>query len=87
MAQENTAKVIFRRGKKSSLPETKVDGQLLITTDEGGLYFDYKDDDGTLVRKQIGGPSSNLKGKLYIGDQTYDGSQDITIGTYNGLVD
>lgn len=48
------ARVKFLRGTLANLPTAKTDGNIYITTDERGMYVDYKDTNNTLQRIRIG---------------------------------
>jgi hypothetical protein len=48
------ARVKFLRGTLANLPTTKTDGNIYITTDERGMYVDYKDTNNNLQRIRIG---------------------------------
>ena len=41
------------RGKRNDLPSTKTDGYAYFCTDDGTFWIDYKDDSGSVHRKQI----------------------------------
>ena len=41
------------RGKRENLPSTKTDGYAYFCTDDGTFWIDYKDQNGTLQRKQL----------------------------------
>lgn len=46
------------RGKRSNLPSTKIDGYAYFCTDDGTFHIDYKDESGTIQRKQINAKDS-----------------------------
>lgn len=41
------------RGKRENLPSTKTDGYAYFCTDDGTFWIDYKDENGSLQRKQL----------------------------------
>lgn len=41
------------RGKRENLPSTKTDGYAYFCTDNGTFWIDYKDENGSLQRKQL----------------------------------
>ena len=45
--------LLFRKGKSTNLPSSKVNGTLYFTIDDGLLRIDYKDDSNALQRKII----------------------------------
>ena len=76
------AQVSFSRGKLEGLDNLdKKDGQISITMDEGRIYLDYINENGELVRKAL------YSGVLHIGEYAFDGTQDVTIPSYDGDVD
>ena len=46
------------RGKRSNLPSTKTDGYAYFCTDDGTFHIAYKDESGTIQRKQINAKDS-----------------------------
>lgn len=75
------AQIILKRGTKEELAaEPKQDGLLSFTTDDGKIHLDYIDGQGELKRKTFYG------GKLTIGQKIYDGSEDVEITVYEGLI-
>lgn len=78
-----TEKVLFSRGPRATMPETKVPGTILITTDTREMFLDDTEDS----RIQIGGtvdiPTElpNPYALTFTGAVTgsYDGSQAVTV--------
>lgn len=76
------SKVTFKRGTKESLEKTQLqDGLLSFTTDDGKIHLDYVDENNELKRKTF------YSGKLTIGSHVYDGTEDVKVTIYEGLVD
>ena len=50
-------KIVFKafRGKKAEMPVKYHDGYIYYTTDEGKLYIDTKQDDGSIKRQVVSG--------------------------------
>ena len=46
------------RGKRENLPINKTDGYAYFCTDDGTFHIDYKDESGTIQRKQINAKDS-----------------------------
>lgn len=75
------AQIILKRGLSKDLSlEPLKDGLLSFTTDDGKIHLDYIDGQGELKRKTFYG------GKLTIGQKIYDGSEDVEITVYEGLI-
>lgn len=73
------AQVIFKKGTSKQLEAAPLqDGTLAVTTDDGRMHIDYKDKNGEMKRKTL------YAGKLKIGDQVFDGTQDVEIGVFDG---
>ena len=73
------AQMKLKRGMSTNLiKELKVDGQVLVTLDDGKIHVDYEDENNELQRKTLYG------GVLTIGDYSYDGTEDVTIPIYDG---
>lgn len=73
------SQVSFKRGKATKLNNLEMsDGQFIVTVDEGRIYLDYTNEDGELVRKAL------YSGVLHIGEYDYDGTQDVTVPSYDG---
>lgn len=43
----------FLRGKRSNLPEEKIDGSIYICTDDMTIHFDYIDENGNIQRDTV----------------------------------
>lgn len=73
------AEISFKRGTKSSLEQEQLkDGLLSFTTDDGKIHLDFVDENNELKRMTF------YSGKLILGDQIYDGSEDIIVEIYKG---
>ena len=73
------AEITFKRGTKDSLKQEQLkDGLLSFTTDDGKIHLDFVDENNTLKRMTF------YSGKLILGDQVYDGSEDVTVKVYKG---
>lgn len=73
------AQVIFKRGTKAELEQEPLsDGLLSFTIDDGRIHLDYIDENNELKRKTL------YSGKLTIGSQVYDGTEDISVKVYDG---
>lgn len=76
------AQVIFKRGTKKQLEQESLqDGLLSVTIDDGRIHIDYMDENQELKRKTL------YSGKLTIGDKVYDGTTDVSINVYEGIVE
>ena len=75
------SQVTFKRGTSQTLKEEPItDGLLSFTTDDGKIHLDFIDEQGNLTRKTF------YSGKLTIGSQVYDGSEDVSVTVYEGSV-
>lgn len=75
------ADVVYKRGTKQKLDQLPLeDGSLIVTTDDGKLHVDYKDEEGHLTRKTL------YSGKLTFGEYTYDGTEDVNVEVYEGQI-
>ena len=73
------AEISFKRGTKASLEQEQLkDGLLSFTTDDGKIHLDFIDEDNKLKRVTF------YSGKLFFGDQVFDGSEDVTVEIYKG---
>ena len=73
------AEISFKRGTKASLEQEQLkDGLLSFTTDDGKIHLDFIDEDNKLKRVSF------YSGKLFFGDQVFDGSEDVTVEVYKG---
>ena len=73
------AEISFKRGTKASLEQEQLkDGLLSFTTDDGKIHLDFIDEDNKLKRVTF------YSGKLFFGDQVFDGSKDVTVEVYKG---
>ena len=71
--------VTFKRGTTEGLNKTELqDGLLSFTTDDGKIHLDFIDEDNKLKRVTF------YSGKLFFGDQVFDGSEDVTVEVYKG---
>lgn len=68
-------KVVFKRGASSSLPDTKVPGSILVTTDTGYMYVD--DTDSSRIQINAG-TADKLKTSRSIDGVSFNGSTNIT---------
>lgn len=74
------SKIVLKKGSSESLKKEKLqDGMLSFTTDDGKIHLDYLDENDELKRKTF------YSGKLTVGSQTFDGSQDIDIN-FDGAI-
>lgn len=48
------------RGKRENLPSTKTDGYAYFCIDDGTFWIDYKDENGTVQRKQLNAKEAEL---------------------------
>lgn len=75
------AEISFKRGTKASLEQERLkDGLLSFTTDDGKIHLDFVDENNELKRMTF------YSGKLILGDQVYDGSEDVTVEVYKGKI-
>ena len=73
------AEISFKRGTKASLEQEQLkDGLLSFTTDDGKIHMDFINENNELERKTF------YSGKLFFGDQVFDGSKDVTVEVYKG---
>ena len=73
------AEISFKRGTKASLEQEQLkDGLLSFTTDDGKIHLDFIDEDNKLKRVTF------YSGKLFLGDQVFDGSEDVIVEIYKG---
>ena len=73
------AEISFKRGTKASLEQEQLkDGLLSFTTDDGKIHLDFVDENNELKRITF------YSGKLFLGDQVFDGTEDVTIEVYKG---
>ena len=73
------AQISFKRGTKASLGQEQLkDGLLSFTTDDGKIHLDFVDENNELKRMTF------YSGKLILGDQIYDGSEDVIVEIYKG---
>ena len=73
------AQISFKRGTKASLEQEHLkDGLLSFTTDDGKIHLDFVDENNELKRMTF------YSGKLILGDQIYDGSEDVIVEIYKG---
>lgn len=73
------AQISFKRGTKASLKQEQLkDGLLSFTTDDGKIHLDFIDENNELKRMTF------YSGKLILGDQIYDGSEDVIVEIYKG---
>ena len=73
------AEISFKRGTKASLEQEQLkDGLLSFTTDDGKIHLDFVDENNELKRMTF------YSGKLFFGDQVFDGSEDVTVEIYKG---
>ena len=71
--------ISFKRGTKASLEQEQLkDGLLSFTTDDGKIHLDFIDENNELKRITF------YSGKLFFGDQVFDGSKDVTVEVYKG---
>ena len=71
--------VTFKRGTTEELKQTELqDGLLSFTTDDGKIHLDFLNNNNELERKTF------YSGKLFFGDQVFDGSKDVTVEVYKG---
>ena len=73
------AQISFKRGTKDSLEQEQLkDGLLSFTTDDGKIHLAFIDENNELKRMTF------YSGKLILGDQIYDGSEDVIVEIYKG---
>ena len=73
------AEISFKRGTKAALEQEQLkDGLLSFTTDDGKIHLDFVDENNELKRMTF------YSGKLILGDQIYDGSEDVIVEIYKG---
>ena len=73
------AQISFKSGTKASLEQEQLkDGLLSFTTDDGKIHLDFVDENNELKRMTF------YSGKLILGDQIYDGSEDVIVEIYKG---
>ena len=73
------AEITFKRGTKDSLEQEQLkDGLLSFTIDDGKIHLDFVDENNKLKRMTF------YSGKLILGDQVYDGSEDVIVEIYKG---
>ena len=73
------AEISFKRGTKASLEQEQLkDGLLSVTTDDGKIHLDFIDENNELKRMTF------YSGKLFLGDQVFDGTEDVTVEVYKG---
>ena len=73
------AEISFKRGTKASHEQEQLkDGLLSFTTDDGKIHLDFIDEDNKLKRVTF------YSGKLFFGDQVFDGTEDVTVEVYKG---
>ena len=73
------AEISFKRGTKASLEQEQLkDGLLSFTTDDGKIHLDFIDRNNELKRMTF------YSGKLFLGDQVFDGTEDVTVEVYKG---
>ena len=73
------AEISFKRGTKASLEQEQLkDGLLSFTTDDGKIHLDFIDENNELKRMTF------QSGKLFLGDQVFDGTEDVTVEVYKG---
>lgn len=73
------AEISFKRGTKASLEQEQLkDGLLSFTTDDGKIHLDFIDENNELKRMTF------YSGKLFLGDQVFDGTEDVTVEVYKG---
>ena len=73
------AEISFKRGTKASLEQEQLKhGLLSFTTDDGKTHLDFVDENNELKRMTF------YSGKLILGDQIYDGSEDVIVEIYKG---
>ena len=73
------AEITFKRGTKDSLEQEQLkDGLLSFTIDDGKIHLDFVDENNELKRMTF------YSGKLILGDQIYDGSEDVIVEIYKG---
>ena len=73
------AEISFKRGTKASLEQEQLkDGLLSFTTDDGKIHLDFIDKNNELKRITF------YSGKLFLGDQVFDGTEDVTVEVYKG---
>lgn len=75
------ADVLYKRGSKQRLEQIPLeDGALIVTTDDGKIHVDYKNENDEVVRKTL------YSGKLTFGDYVYDGTEDVNVEVYTGQI-
>ena len=73
------AEISFKRGTKASLEQEQLkDGLLSFTTDDGKMHLAFSEENNELKRVTF------YSGKLFFGDQVFDGSEDVTVEVYKG---
>ena len=73
------AEISFKRGTKASLEQEQLkDGLLSFTTDDGKIHLDFIDKNNELKRMTF------YSGKLFLGDQVFDGTEDVIVEVYKG---
>ena len=73
------AQISIKRGPKASLEQEQLkDGLLSFTIDDGKIHLDFIDENNELKRMTF------YSGKLILGDQIYDGSEDVIVEIYKG---
>ena len=73
------AEITFKRGTKDSLEQEQLkDGLLSFTIDDGKIHLDFVDENNELKRMTF------YSGRLILGDQIYDGSEDVVVEVYKG---
>ena len=73
------SKVTIKRGTTKTLAKEELkDGMLSFTTDDGKIHMDFINENNELERRTF------YSGKLFFGDQVFDGSKDVTVEVYKG---
>lgn len=73
--------IVLKRGTKTQLEKEKLqDGLLSFTTDDGRIHLDYVDENNELKRKTF------YSGKLTFGSHIYDGTEDVNVDIYEGII-
>ena len=73
------------RGKRENLPSTKTDGYAYFCTDDGTFWIDYKDENGSLQRKQLN--AKDAETILGASLSTILNSSDVEIPTSKAVLD
>lgn len=73
------------RGKRENLPSTKTDGYAYFCTDDGTFWIDYKDENGSLQRKQLN--AKDAETLLGASLSTILNSSDVEIPTSKAVLD